>query len=204
MSAAMKSMNLEKISTLMDNFEKEFEVNVSGENTNDILIYWWLYVTPDSDVDTNVYRTWTYKPLWWREPWAKQQQPTFLRWFEYYARKSYDNIWNETLNPPLQGLLVCFSLFTVQDAVEGLMKQAADEVDKQNVFNPPALFAKMIAQTCHCDIVSKFSIPGRSWAQHGASRSTKCHHRTINSGKTWWWGTCNSELYICQRAFQWT
>ena len=26
MSAAMKSMNLEKISTLMDNFEKEFEV----------------------------------------------------------------------------------------------------------------------------------------------------------------------------------
>ena len=39
MSAAMKSMNLEKISTLMDNFEKEFEVNVSGENTNDILIY---------------------------------------------------------------------------------------------------------------------------------------------------------------------
>ena len=39
MSAAMKSMNLEKISTLMDNFEKEFEVNVSGENTNDTLIY---------------------------------------------------------------------------------------------------------------------------------------------------------------------
>ena len=26
MAAAMKSMNLEKISTLMDNFEKEFEV----------------------------------------------------------------------------------------------------------------------------------------------------------------------------------
>ena len=50
----------------------------------------------------------------------------------------------------------------VQDAVEGLMKQAADEVDKQNVFNPPALFAKTIAQTCHCDIVSKSSIPGRS------------------------------------------
>ena len=50
----------------------------------------------------------------------------------------------------------------VQDAVEGLMKQAADEVDKQNVFNLPALFAKTIAKTCHCDIVSKFSIPGRS------------------------------------------
>ena len=44
----------------------------------------------------------------------------------------------------------------VQDAVEGLMKQAADEVDKQNVFYLPALFAKTIAQTCHCDIVSKF------------------------------------------------
>ena len=92
----------------------------------------------------------------------------------------------------------------VQDAVEGLMKQAADEVDKQNVFYLPALFAKTIAQTCHCDIVSKFSIPGRSWAQHGASWSTKRHHRTINSGKTWWWGTCNSELNLCQRAFQWT
>ena len=50
----------------------------------------------------------------------------------------------------------------VQDAVEGLMKQAADEVDKQNVFNLPALFAKTIAKTCHCDFVSKFSIPGRS------------------------------------------
>ena len=49
----------------------------------------------------------------------------------------------------------------VQDAVEGLMKQAADEVDKQNVFNLPALFAKTIAQTGH-HIVSKFSIPGRS------------------------------------------
>ena len=47
----------------------------------------------------------------------------------------------------------------VQDAVEGLMKQAADEVEKQNVFNPPVLFAKIIVQTCHCDIVSKFSIP---------------------------------------------
>ena len=31
MSAAMKSMNLEKISTLMDNFEKEFEVVVYFE-----------------------------------------------------------------------------------------------------------------------------------------------------------------------------
>ena len=50
----------------------------------------------------------------------------------------------------------------VQDAVEGLMKQAADEVDKQNVFNLPALFAKTIAQTCYCDIVRKFTIPGRS------------------------------------------
>jgi len=96
MSAAMKSMNLEKISTLMDNFEKEFE---------------------DLDVQTSVME-------------GAMSQTT-------------------ATNIP-------------QDAVEGLMKQAADEVDKQNVFNLPALFAKTIAQTCYCDIVRKFTIPGRS------------------------------------------
>lgn len=64
--------------------------------------------------------------------------------------------------PLLSPAMFTYLFLIVQDAVEGLMKQAADEVDKQNVFNLPALFAKTIAKTCHCDFVSKFSIPGRS------------------------------------------
>ena len=39
MSAAMKSMNLEKISTLMDNFEKEFEVMLwDGYSDNEVML----------------------------------------------------------------------------------------------------------------------------------------------------------------------
>ena len=47
---------------------------------------------------------------------------------------------------PIPPAMFTYLFLIVQDAVEGLMKQAADEVDKQNVFNLPALFAKTIAK----------------------------------------------------------